>query len=646
MCGIGGSFNFGPAAGPVDISYLRRLRETMSHRGPDGSGEWLSEDSTIGLCHQRLSIIDLSESAGQPMSDASGTLTISFNGEIYNHAELRTELEKLGYTRWNTDHSDTEVVLNAFLEWGIDCLARFRGMFAFALWDSRVDELWLVRDRIGVKPLYYATLPGRIIFASEIKGLLADPEIPRRVDHESLFHFLTFLTTPAPHTLFGGINKLKPGHWLRVARDGSIKEQRYWDVWDHTEPLTNASDAEIAERLLGCLDDSVRLRKTSDRPVGIFLSGGIDSGTNAALFSRGESDQIKTFTVGYRGHNPSYKDETSEARSLAEFTGAIHHEVILDRDDVLSFLPDMVRYQDEPIADSVCVPLYFVSKRAREAGVVVCQVGEGADELFHGYDSWRTGRRAQRINDLLPGAPARWLAAAVLAHVPGIRDDSADFARRGARGQPLFWSGVNLFTEAQKNRMLGESVRRSTSGLTSFDAVEPAWNRFLSSAWDTGVMNWMSYADLSLRLPELLLMRVDKMSMAVSLECRVPFLDHEFVTLAMSIPGDVKLRDGVSKAILKRAVRGVIPDETIDRKKKGFGMPVDDWIGWILANGGRSAVDTFCMESGLLDPHAVRELMDGGDASRVWAILNLALWWHEYFGDSARSALKQGISAA
>ena len=393
MCGIGGSYNFGPATGPVDIPYLRRLREPMSHRGPDGAGEWVSDDARVGLCHQRLAIIDLSEAAGQPMSDSSGTLTISFNGEIYNHVEIRAELEQLGHVRWNTDHSDTEVVLNAFLEWGIDCLKRFRGMFAFALWDSRSGDLWLVRDRIGIKPLYYTTLPGRIIFASEIKALLADPTLIRSVDHESLFHFLTFLTTPAPRTMFAGVNKLSPGTWLRVSRDGSIKEHRYWDVWDHTDPMTNSSDDEIAERVLTSLDGAVQARKTSDRPVGVFLSGGIDSGTNAALFSRGESDQIKTFTAGYRGEDLSYEDETSAARSIAEFTGASHHEVILDKEDVLDFLPDMARHQDEPIADPVCVPLYYVSKRAREEGVVVCQVGEGADELLEIESEGATAQR-------------------------------------------------------------------------------------------------------------------------------------------------------------------------------------------------------------------------------------------------------------
>jgi len=573
------------------------------------------------------------------MSDSSGTLTISFNGEIYNHAEIRAELEQLGHVRWNTDHSDTEVVLNAFLEWGIDCLKRFRGMFAFALWDSRSSDLWLVRDRIGIKPLYYTTLPGRIVFASEIKALLADPTIIRSVDHESLFHFLTFLTTPAPRTMFAGVNKLSPGTWLRVSADGSTKEHRYWDVWDHTNPMIDSSDDEIAERVLESLDGAVQVRKTSDRPVGVFLSGGIDSGTNAALFSRGESDQIKTFTIGYRGEDLSYEDETDAARSIAEFTGASHHEVILDREDVLDFLPDMVRHQDEPIADPVCVPLYYVSKRAREEGVVVCQVGEGADELFHGYDSWKSNLKAQRLNDLLPGAPARWLAATTLSAVPGMRDDRVEYAERGMRGQPLFWSGVNLFAHRQKNRILSEAVKRDTSGLSSFDAIRPTWDHFRSNAWDTGSMSWMSYADLSLRLPELLLMRVDKMSMAVGLESRVPFLDHEFVAMAMSIPGDVKLRNGVSKAILKRAVRGVIPDETIDRAKKGFGLPVGDWLGWILSNGGRGAIESFCDRSGLLDPATVRELVNGGDTSQTWAILNLALWWHEYFGESAKSAL-------
>ena len=301
------------------------------------------------------------------MSNEDGSLRVVFNGEIYNHAEIRRELEKSGRHRWKTDHSDTEVILHAFEEWGIACLDRFRGMFAIALWEAKARRLWLVRDRIGIKPLYYSMHHGRITFASEIKALLKDSEQRREVDEEAFFHFLSFITTPGPQTLFAGIKKLPPASWLCVNEDGSTREERYWDVWDHARPLNGASEAELAERVLAELRVAVRLRKVSDVPVGVFLSGGIDSSTNAALFSEGEASVVKTFTVGYRGEYQSYRNELSFARLMAGRIGADHHEILLGEQDLLDFLPEMIRLQDEPIADPVCVPLYYVSKLARSA---------------------------------------------------------------------------------------------------------------------------------------------------------------------------------------------------------------------------------------------------------------------------------------
>jgi asparagine synthase (glutamine-hydrolysing) len=291
------------------------MRDAMSHRGPDSAGAWISQDRRIELGHRRLSIIDLSDSAGQPMCNADQSLWIAFNGEIYNHAEIRRELEQLGGHRWKTNHSDTEVILNAFKQWGIECLDRFRGMFAFALWDVRRQDLWLVRDRIGIKPLYFTTHAGRLSFASEIKALLEDPALPRAVDEESLFHFLEFLTCPSPKTLFRGIQRLSPGTWIRVRATGDIEERRYWDVLEHTEALRDVREEEIAERVLETLESAVELRKVSDVPVGVFLSGGIDSSTNAALFSDRGRESVSTFTIGYQGdHGAIETKPTSHGR--------------------------------------------------------------------------------------------------------------------------------------------------------------------------------------------------------------------------------------------------------------------------------------------------------------------------------------------
>jgi asparagine synthase (glutamine-hydrolysing) len=630
VCGLVGVLAFRDSPSRVDPTSLERMRDTMSHRGPDGTGTWISRDARVGLAFRRLKILDLSPRADQPMANEDGSIQLVFNGEIYNHAEIRRELETTGRHSWRTDHSDTEVIVHAFEEWGIECLRRFRGMFAIALWDGRRRELWLARDRIGIKPLYYSVHNGRIAFASEIKALLEDPDQARAIDEESLYHYLSFMTTPAPRTLFAGIRKLAGGTYLRVREDGSIDERRYWDVWDHTTPLVGSSDDEIAARLLDELRTSVRLRKLSDVPVGVFLSGGVDSSTNAVLFSEGETAPVKTFSVGYAGDYPSYRNEFEHARRIASLVGADHHERVLDERDLLSFLPRMVHLQDEPIGDPVCVPVYYVSKLARDNGVIVCQVGEGADELFWGYPTWRVLLRLQRYNDLpVPLAAKRLLAG--LIRVGGKADRREyEYLRRALSRHPVFWGGADVFTETQKRRVLSPAVLARLGGLTSWDAIAPIRRRFEEKAWERTHLNWMSYVDLNLRLPELLLMRVDKMSMGVSLEGRVPFLDHRFVELAMSIPEDVKTRNDTLKHILKLAVRGLIPDEIIDRPKQGFGVPVHEWFLARLGGVARREIDELCRRTDLFDRREALRLVDERRGTEAWLLLNLALWHKHY----------------
>ena len=602
----------------------------MSHRGPDGAGLWVSKDGRIGLGHRRLSIIDLSEAAAQPMCNEDESLWISFNGEIYNHAEIRTELEKTNNHRWKTDHSDTEVILHAFEEWGIECLEKFRGMFAFALWDYKERELWLVRDRIGIKPLYYSIHHGRISFASEIKALLEDPQLSPRIDEEALYHYLTFLTTPAPQTLFDGIRKLPGGTWAKLREDGQVYEQRYWDVWEHTEPLLGVSEEEIAEKILDELRVAVSLRKVSDVPVGIFLSGGIDSSTNAALFSEGEESAIKTFSIGYKGEYESYRNELHYARQMSTEIESEHFERILDIEDLLDFLPRMVYLQDEPIADPVCVPIHYVSKLARDNGVTVCQVGEGADELFWGYPAWKGALSLQRCNDWPVPRVFKKVGLAGLRGLGKQETHGYEFLRRGAMGQPVVWGGAEAFTEFEKQRLLSPRLRQKLAGLTSWEAIKPIWLRFREKAWERSHLHWMSYLDLNCRLPELLLMRVDKMSMGVSLEGRVPFLDHRFVELAMSIPEAIKTRQGILKYILKKSVRGLIPDELIDRRKQGFGVPVYEWFFDRLGKRCHQELNYFCQQTDLLNHDQVMNYFEKGAGTPIWVLLNLALWWRRY----------------
>lgn len=633
MCGIAGALVFEESGYRIAELLIESMRDTMVHRGPDGAGLWISPDGKVGLGHRRLSIIDLSETASQPMSNEDGNLQIVFNGEIYNHAEIREELEKTGRHTWKTNHSDTEVILHAFEEWGIDCLHRFRGMFAIALWDEKQGNLWLIRDRLGVKPLYYSVHNGRVTFASEIKALLKDPEQKRAVNEEALFHYLSFLTTPAPQTLFEGINKLPCGTWLRINRAGKIVERRYWDVLDHTQSTVGLSDEDAAKQILAELRTAVRLRKVSDVPVGVFLSGGIDSSTNAALFSEGEGGQVKTFSIGYEGEYQSYQNELHYAKRVADKFGAEYHEKLLKIDDLIDFLPRMVHLQDEPIADPVCVPVYYVSKLARENGVIVCQVGEGADELFWGYPGWKTSLRLQRYNDLPIPNFFKTIGLAGMRLFKRELSFPYEWLRRGSVNQPIFWGGAEAFTETHKKRLLSPRLRKKFAKLTSWEAIRPIRERFEAKAKAPSHLNWMTYLDLNLRLPELLLMRVDKMSMGVSLEGRVPFLDHKLVELAMSLPEEMKTRQGVLKYILKKAVRGLIPDEIIDRKKQGFGVPVYEWFFDRLGNEIRRELDEFCSKTDFFDREEVFRLIEEGKTAQVWYLFNFALWWKEYIGD-------------
>ncbi|HPG57148.1 MAG TPA: asparagine synthase (glutamine-hydrolyzing) [Candidatus Wallbacteria bacterium] len=627
MCGIVGALAFNNSNFEVDENYILKMRDTMVHRGPDGGGLWISSDRKVGLGHRRLSIIDLSAAADQPMCNEDGTLWIVFNGEIYNHAEIRKELMAIGGHVWKTDHSDTEMILHAFEQWGIDCIHKFRGMFAIGLWDASKSELWLIRDRMGVKPLYYSIHDGRIVFASEIKALLKDPGQKRVLNEAAAYHYLSFLTAPAPSTLFEGIKKLPNASWLKISCDGTLRQSKYWDMLDNASSLADKSENEIAAMILEELRTSVKLRKISDVPVGVFLSGGIDSSTNAALFSEGETTKVKTFSIGYEGEYSSYKNELYYARKIAGLVGAEHHEKLLTQKDLMEFLPEMIHLQDEPIGDPVCFPVYFVSKLARDNGVVVCQLGEGADELFCGYPGWKTSLHLQKIG----GWPIPTFLKSAVMHIASIWGNVTDMKfeklRRNINDQPVFWGGADEFSEFQKKRLLSKRMKKQFKNFTSWEPVKKIYSAYKEKARDNSILNWMTYLDLNFRLPELLLMRVDKMAMGVSLEARVPFLDHKFVELAMGIPEKIKTRNGVLKYILKKAVRGVIPDEIIDRPKQGFGVPVREWLFSGLGAEVKREIKDFCAKTDYFDNDEMTKYIETSGLANSWYIYNFVLWW-------------------
>ncbi len=630
MCGICGVFKYASSSFEITEELIVRMRDTMTHRGPDDDGVYVSSDRRIGLGHRRLSILDLSSAGRQPMSDDLGTVWIVYNGEVYNFLELRRELENKGYT-FRT-RTDTEVLICLYREYGRDFIHRLRGMFAFGIWDETKQELFLARDCIGIKPLYYTSFNGQFVFASEIKAILEHPDVKREVNEDAFYHYLSFLTTPAPMTLFKGIYKLPAGYNLTVSENGSIEPKEYWDVFDNVTPLHNKPESYYAESILDTLREAVKYRMVSDVPVGVFLSGGVDSSTNTALFSEFSDGPVRTFSIGYRGQE--LYNEFQYARKVAELFNTDHHEVIIGVDDLIDFLPKLIFHQDEPIADAVCVPIYFVSKLARDNGIIVCQVGEGSDELFCGYPGWG---EVLKWNSLLPyfhTVPSflRRLGLRSLELAGKRGTGKYERLRRIHYGESMFWGGAEAFGESEKKLILSRNLREKFANRTSYEVVESLYCRFLERSPTHDYLHFMSYIDLRLRLPELLLMRVDKMSMATSLEARVPFLDHKFVELAMSIPQNVKFKDGELKHILKKSVGSIIPHEIIHRKKQGFSVPITEWFLERLGSFAEQKLLDFTKRTDFLDKQYIQEMLAGRNMAKLWYILNFALWYDRWFG--------------
>jgi asparagine synthase (glutamine-hydrolysing) len=655
MCGFVGYVGLSNAE-PISIELFSKMNDTISHRGPDGEGfaflgkyqkegvlnfikarpEALvfQEESkrTMALAHRRLSIIDLSPDALQPMQSIDKNITLLFNGEIYNYQEIKDVLLSKGHL-FRTNHSDTEVIINAYKEWGIDCIKKFRGMFSIALWDELKDTLWLIRDRIGIKPMYYTHQNGRIYFASEIKAIIEDSSIKRVINHEGMYNYLSFLTVPAPQTLFDNIYKLPAGHLLKIENGKLEHPIEYWDIFDDVK-LNTSSEESITKEVLEELTESVKYHGVADIPVGIFLSGGIDSSLNAALFSKVANYSVKAFSVGYENDEnlKSYTNEFNYAQQAAKHANCEYHQQILTQQDFIDFLPKLIHHQDEPIGDPVCMPVYFVSKLAKENNVSVCQVGEGSDELFWGYSSWKYMLRLQNLNDItiFPKAIKKLILKSL--QVFG-KDDTVyyEWLKRGIENQKIFWSGAEAFTETQKSKLLTQKfIDKIQPNYSSWNVVNEHYKNFIKKAPEKSNLNWMSYIDLKMRLPELLLMRVDKMSMAVSLEARVPFLDHEFVTYSMGIPSALKTTNNESKYILKQAIKNVIPDNIINRKKQGFDAPVYDWMMEDLGTIAKEKIKLFNQHTGYLNESYINSIFEKKNGKQLWFVLNLALWWEYY----------------
>ncbi len=637
MCGIAGFIHASPQPDQAGRQRtLERMVSTMAHRGPDGRGFW--QDAHASLGHLRLSIVDRA-GGHQPMANEDETLWISYNGEIFNHASIRPELEAAGH-RYQS-RSDTETILHAFEQWGPKSLNRYRGMFSFVLWDKTRQRLFAARDRLGIKPFYYRWTGQELVFASEIKALLEHPAISARPALETLPEYLAYGYLSGPRTMFDGIEQLPPGHWLMLEITPAGPKLTVEPYWDAPVPAADATASE-AELIADCrrrLEETVELRLMSDVPLGMFLSGGVDSSAICALVKKLAPGPVKTFSVGY---SEAAYSELGFARQVATHLGTDHHEVTVSGADFFGALPDLVWHEDEPITWPSSVPLYFVSKKAREE-VVVVLTGEGADELFGGYaryrhyartlEQWRYyglvpafGRRAIRefieSSPLLSGEWRRKLGHTVLG-------------RDGTLGSAYLDNYYGAFSPSELDQLTAP-LSRSLNGRRPATTHAP-FLEYFDRHPDASLLRRLLYADQKTYLAELL-RKQDRMSMATSIESRVPLLDHHFVAFAAGVPDRYKLGPAENKHLLKRAVEDLLPHDIIYRRKMGFPTPLRTWLDGPFQKSVHALLtDSRSFVGQMLDPAVIRQLLDRGaqgrddTTDRVWRLLVLELWGRRFF---------------
>lgn len=624
MCGIVGIVQSGDTQ--VDQALVARMCEAIRHRGPDEDGFYFKEG--VGLGMRRLSIIDL-KGGQQPIHNEDRSAWIVFNGEIYNYRELRKELEALGH-KFYTD-SDTEAIVHAYDRYGTECPKYLRGMFAFAIWDERRQELFLARDRVGKKPLLYAHLNDQLVFASEFSALLLHPAVSRDVDFSALHYYLSFLCVPAPLTAYRAIRKLEPGHWLRW-RKGEIHIERYWQP-DFSRK-TNLTEDEAGERVVELLRDAVRVRLMSEVPLGAFLSGGIDSSAVVALMSEESSEPIKTFSIGFEEQDFS---ELHHARRVAEHVGADHHEFIV-RPDALEVLPTLVEHYGEPYADSSAIPTYYVSRETRRY-VTVALNGDGGDECFAGYERYAAMKLAEQYHKL-PQVLRKHVVESAVAMLPSSesRRDPIARAQRFIQAASLpsvkrYLRWVSAFDEDAKVNLYSRTFREETKALNAATVLEP----WFAKANGAGIIDASLLTDTMTYLPNDLLVKVDIASMAVSLEARSPFLDHHLIEFAASLPENLKLRGLTTKFLLKNVLKKILPSENLTRRKMGFGVPIGHWFrGRLRGFLEETLLSEKALGRDMFNPAAVKRIVDDHVSGRrnhehqLWTLLMLELWFQRF----------------
>lgn len=616
MCGIAGIVNV--TGEPVRPERLRSMTDILAHRGPDGEG--IITRGPVGLGHRRLAIIDLA-TGDQPMLNEKESVWLVFNGEIYNFRELRRELEASGYAFRTA--SDTEVVLRAYEAYGVECLGRLRGMFAFALWDGRLRRLFLARDRVGIKPLVYSWDGRCLRFASELKAILQDPAVRREMDWEALRDYLVFHYIPSPRTIFRTIRKLPPASFLVLDLGrGEPVVSRYWDL--RFAPASNRDEAGWFEGLRWHLGDAVRSHLVSDVPIGAFLSGGLDSSTVVALMAQAAKGRVRTFSIGF---DQADFDELNYARSVAHRYGTDHYEFVV-KPDALEVLPRLAWQFDEPFADSSALPTYYLSKITREH-VTVALSGDGGDENFAGYRRYAQAKAFHDRLDYLPGLLLRALCRGAARLGPP--------AARGHGYLELLGSGpIDRYfriTTYQRSETLRRLLTAEAQVQVSPEVTPTPFRRLADECRTADYLSNLQYLDVRTYLPDDILTKVDRASMLVSLEARVPLLDHVLMEYVGTIPTHLKFREGTGKAILKRVMATDLPTEVLGRQKMGFGVPLETWFRWELAGYIREVLlDRRVTERGVFEPRAVTRLVEehqGGRrdrSSQIWSLLCFEEW--------------------
>lgn len=629
MCGIVGIINRESQRKDILEKNLVEMRDSMIHRGPDGFGLWISDDCKVGLGHRRLSIIDLSDAGKQPMSNPEQTIWITFNGEIYNHVEIRQELEKLGY-KYHSG-TDTETIIYAYQEWGIECLNKFNGMFAIGLWDEREKSLYLIRDRVGIKPVYYTDAGKAFLFASEIKAFFKHPDVNKNISEEGLYHYFSFGSTPAPFTLFKNIFKIPAGHYIKYKAGQAPQIIEWWNpLWNTSKQPTLNSEDEYSEHLLHLLRDSVNLRTISDVPYGAFLSGGVDSSLITALMTEQTGKSVDTYSIDVIGDSPY--SEQNYARIVAEKFKSNHYTRTISDDNFEEYFVTNYHILDEPLTTQDFIALNHLSKLTRDNKTIVVQVGEGSDELFLGYEGLDEliNERFIRLNYFaqLPN----FIKKSIYFFPFFVNSNRHDNLHNASLGREYYWTLTHVFVEKLKKRLLNNQAFKDYD---TYDILKSHYDKYYTfeKKSNLDISHKILYIELKHRLPELLLLRVDKIGMANSIEPRVPFLDYRIVELAFKIPLSYKIKNGIHKYILKKTAERFLPKEIIYRKKIGFCGSTTQMLSPKLKSFAENLVNSELKNlTDIFNQKYVANLFHkNNNEGKIWTLLNFSLWNKTWF---------------